>query len=118
MLQIDPWLEPFKDTLKRRYNKAKDWIKTIDQTEGGLNKFSQVCRTPMTPSLDNTRCLTPLQQGADIYGFHVDGNNNVVYREWAPNAQEAFLIGDFSETATKVLTSHLRVLTCCRRLEP
>lgn len=41
VLQIDPWLEPFKDALKRRYNKAKDWIKTIDQTEGGLNKFSQ-----------------------------------------------------------------------------
>jgi 1,4-alpha-glucan branching enzyme len=27
----------------------------------------------------------------------VDKDNNVVYREWAPNATEAYLIGEFSE---------------------
>lgn len=28
----------------------------------------------------------------------MDGNNNITYREWAPNAKEAFLIGDFSKS--------------------
>lgn len=76
VLQVDPWLSPFQDALKRRYSKAKEWIKTIDDTEGGLAKFSK---------------------GADIFGLNVDEQNNIVYREWAPNAQQAFLIGDFSE---------------------
>lgn len=43
VLQIDPWLAPFKDALRRRFSKAKEWIKTIDDTEGGLDKFSKVC---------------------------------------------------------------------------
>lgn len=43
VLQIDPWLAPFKDALKRRFSKAREWIKTIDDTEGGLDKFSKAC---------------------------------------------------------------------------
>jgi 1,4-alpha-glucan branching enzyme len=42
VVQLDPWLAPFKDALARRYKKAQDWIKTIDSTEGGLEKFSRV----------------------------------------------------------------------------
>jgi 1,4-alpha-glucan branching enzyme len=38
-----------------------------------------------------------MQQGAEKFGFNVDSNNNIVYREWAPNATAAFLIGDFSK---------------------
>lgn len=43
VLQIDPWLSPFQDALKRRYSRAKDWITKIDETEGGLHKFSKAC---------------------------------------------------------------------------
>lgn len=43
VVQIDPWLSPFQDVLKRRYNKARDWISKIDETEGGLVKFTQAC---------------------------------------------------------------------------
>ncbi|KAI1471636.1 carbohydrate-binding module family 48 [Daldinia caldariorum] len=75
VIQLDPWLEPFKDAFKRRYAKAQEWIKKIDETEGGLNKFSK---------------------GTEIFGFNVDKDNNIIYREWAPNAIEAFLIGDFN----------------------
>jgi hypothetical protein len=39
---LDPWLEPFKDSLRSRYSKAEKWIKTINETEGGLEKFSRV----------------------------------------------------------------------------
>jgi 1,4-alpha-glucan branching enzyme len=39
---MDPWLGPFKDTLKRRYATAQKWIQTLNETEGGLEKFSRV----------------------------------------------------------------------------
>lgn len=42
LIKMDPWLEPFKDTLKHRYVRAKDWVHTIDKHEGGLEKFSKV----------------------------------------------------------------------------
>ncbi|OLN80954.1 1,4-alpha-glucan-branching enzyme, partial [Colletotrichum chlorophyti] len=73
--KLDPWLSPFKDSLKRRYARAQDWIQRLNDTEGGIDKFSQ---------------------GTSIFGFNVDRDNNVVYREWAPNAVQAFLIGDFN----------------------
>lgn len=77
VVQLDPWLSPFKDALKRRYAKAQDWINKIDISEGGVEKFSQ---------------------GTEKFGLNVDKDNNIIYREWAPNATEAFLIGDFSES--------------------
>ena len=44
--KLDPWLAPFQDALKRRYSKAQEWIKKIDDVEGGLEKFSKVrCRS-------------------------------------------------------------------------
>ncbi|CAK7267480.1 alpha-1,4-glucan branching enzyme [Sporothrix epigloea] len=73
--QIDPWLSPFKDALKSRFAKSKEWIAKIDESEGGLEKFSK---------------------GAEIFGLNVDKDNNIVYREWAPNATQAFLVGDFN----------------------
>jgi hypothetical protein len=76
VVQLDPWLSPFKESLKRRYAKAQDWIKKIEISEGGVEKFSQ---------------------GTEKFGLNVDKDNNIIYREWAPNATEAYLIGDFSE---------------------
>lgn len=75
VVQLDPWLSPFKDALRRRYSKAQKWIKTINETEGGLEKFSR---------------------GYQRYGLNVLKNGDIVYREWAPNARQAFLTGDFS----------------------
>jgi len=75
VVKLDPWLEPFSDALRSRFSKAQGWIQKINETEGGLAKFSQ---------------------GFDKFGFNVDGNNTITYREWAPNAKEAFLIGDFN----------------------
>ena len=42
VVQLDPWLSPFKEALRHRFSKAQQWIKTIDETEGGLEKFSRV----------------------------------------------------------------------------
>jgi 1,4-alpha-glucan branching enzyme len=75
VVKLDPWLEPFTDALKRRYSKTQSWINTINETEGSIDKFSK---------------------GTEKFGFNVDSNNNIVYREWAPSAIEAYLIGDFN----------------------
>ncbi|TDZ34655.1 1,4-alpha-glucan-branching enzyme [Colletotrichum spinosum] len=75
VVKLDPWLSPFQDALKRRYSRAQDWIQRLNDTEGGIDKFSQ---------------------GASLFGFNVDQDNNIVYREWAPNATQAFLTGDFN----------------------
>ncbi|EED21643.1 glycogen branching enzyme GbeA, putative [Talaromyces stipitatus ATCC 10500] len=75
VLKLDPWLEPFKDALKTRFAYAQSWISKINDTEGGLEKFSR---------------------GYEKFGFNVKENGDVVYREWAPSAIEAHLIGDFN----------------------
>ena len=34
-------LEPFAPFYKKRYSKYQAWIKTIEENEGGLDKFSK-----------------------------------------------------------------------------
>ena len=75
ILELDPWLGDHKDALKRRYAKAQDWIGQINAHEGGLEKFSR---------------------GFEKFGFNVQPNGDIVYREWAPNALRAYLMGDFN----------------------
>jgi 1,4-alpha-glucan branching enzyme len=92
VVQLDPWLAPFEESLRRRYAKAQDWITAINKSEGGLEKFSRVC-DPI-PSL-GSHILTCLK-GKEKFGLNIDKQNNITYREWAPNATQAFLIGEFS----------------------
>jgi len=42
IVKLDPYLEPFTGALKSRYTKAQQWIKTINDYEGGIEKFSRV----------------------------------------------------------------------------
>lgn len=76
VVQLDPWLSPFKDALRSRYSHAQKWIRMIDDTEGGIEKFSR---------------------GYEKFGFNAQENGDITYREWAPNATQAYLIGDFSQ---------------------
>ncbi|KAJ6781080.1 hypothetical protein PWT90_03061 [Aphanocladium album] len=76
VIKLDPWLEPFSDALRRRFGKAQEWIRKIDDSEGGLDSYTK---------------------GFDKYGFNVLSNGDIQYREWAPNAAEAYLVGDFNE---------------------
>ncbi|KAI9822880.1 MAG: alpha-1,4-glucan branching enzyme [Thelocarpon impressellum] len=79
VVQLDPWLSPFKDALRSRYSHAQDWIKKINDTEGGLANFSR---------------------GFEKFGFNVHENGDITYREWAPNATQAFLIDGWNREAT------------------
>ena len=56
-------------------------MKTINETEGGLEKFSR---------------------GFEQFGFLVHDNGDITYREWAPNALRAYLVGDFSTICSKL----------------
>lgn len=59
VIQLDPWLEPYRDALKHRFSKAQHWINTIDETEGGLEKFSR---------------------GYETFGFTFSADGDIMYR--------------------------------------
>ena len=75
VVKVDPWLEPYSDALRHRYNGFRTWVDTLNKHEGGLAKFSR---------------------GYEKMGFIVSPNGDITYREWAPNATTAHLMGDFS----------------------
>ncbi|KEI36787.1 glycoside hydrolase family 13 protein [Mixia osmundae IAM 14324] len=75
VLKIDPWLEPFKGDLKARYALYQKWKSDIKSSERGLDAFSL---------------------GYQSFGLIVQPNNDILYREWAPHADTANLIGDFN----------------------
>lgn len=69
-------LEPYSEGLRQRYAAYKKTLDFINEHEGGLAQFSE---------------------GHKKMGLQVDANGGVTYREWAPGAAEARLIGEFSE---------------------
>lgn len=75
ILDRDPWLEPFLPAIAHRHGRFMQWKNTIDQYEGGYETFTK---------------------GYRRFGLNIDANNVITYREWAPNAKEAVLIGEFS----------------------
>ena len=76
VLDVDPWLEPQVPAIIHRHDLFRKWKDTIQETEGGYDAF--------------TKSYLKM-------GLNVQKDNSVVYREWAPNAIEAVLTGDFSE---------------------
>ncbi|KAF9162477.1 alpha-1,4-glucan branching enzyme [Actinomortierella ambigua] len=74
VIQLDPWLDPFKAAIVKRYALFKDWKKKIDHA-GGYDKYSR---------------------GYEHLGFQITPKG-ITYREWAPNAEKAFLFGDFNQ---------------------
>jgi 1,4-alpha-glucan branching enzyme len=86
ILKLDGYLEPFIPAITSRHAQFQEWKKSIERSEGGLEPFSK---------------------GYNKFGFNVRDDGTVVYREWAPNAKEAVLIGDFSEQPSSI-SSYLR----------
>ncbi|KAL2895575.1 1 4-alpha-glucan-branching enzyme 1 chloroplastic/amyloplastic [Bienertia sinuspersici] len=75
ILGVDPSLEPYKDHFRYRVKRYVDQAKLFEKHEGGLEEFAQ--------------------GGYMKFGFNRE-EGSIVYREWAPAAQEAQLIGDFN----------------------
>ncbi|PIL37307.1 ATP-binding cassette transporter [Ganoderma sinense ZZ0214-1] len=76
VLAVDPWLEQHADHIVFRHSLFKKWKDTIENAEGGYDKFTKGYRT---------------------FGFNIAEDGTMTYREWAPNAKEAVLIGDFNK---------------------
>ncbi|KAA0043906.1 1,4-alpha-glucan-branching enzyme 2-2 [Cucumis melo var. makuwa] len=71
---IDPYLSSHRGHLDYRYGQYRRMREAIDQNEGGLEAFSR---------------------GYEKFGFSRSATG-ITYREWAPGAKSAALIGDFN----------------------
>ncbi|MBR2619201.1 MAG: 1,4-alpha-glucan-branching enzyme, partial [Paludibacteraceae bacterium] len=75
LIQNDSWLEPYRQAIEGRYNYA---IQREKELTGGKQK------------------LADFASGYLYFGLHKT-NDGWIFREWAPNATEIFLIGDFNQ---------------------
>jgi 1,4-alpha-glucan branching enzyme len=76
--QSDPWLNPFTNVIDRRYSRCL-------QKEKMLVGNGTLCDFAM---------------GHHYYGLHRT-NDSWVFREWAPNATNIFIIGVFNDWKEK-----------------
>lgn len=77
IVQRDPWLEPYENAIRGRHEHAEWMIKHL--TNDGKNKLSEFAT------------------GYLYYGLHRTETEGWVFREWAPNATDIYLIGDFND---------------------
>ena len=75
IVKNDKWLEPYEEAIKGRHDHAL-W-KLNDLTNNGK------------------QTLSDFASGYLYFGLHKT-NNGWVFREWAPNATEIYVIGDFN----------------------
>lgn len=89
LVKNDSWLEPFEDAIRGRHDHAL-W-KLNQLTKNGKQK------------------LTDFASGHFYFGLH-KLSRGWVFREWAPNATDIYLIGDFNNWQED---EHYR----CKRIE-
>ena len=77
LIAHDPWLEPFTDAIVGRHNRVKE-VKNKLTRRGKMQ-------------------LSEFASGHLYYGLHRQHDGSWIFREWAPNATEIYLIGDFSD---------------------
>ncbi|XP_066995367.2 1,4-alpha-glucan-branching enzyme [Anabrus simplex] len=75
LLERDPYLRPYERELRRRYACFRDYLEKVGEIEGGLDSFTRSYKD---------------------YGIHVNSDNSVTCREWAPGAVQLYLAGDFN----------------------
>lgn len=73
----DPYLEPFETAIRGRHDHAA-W-KIGQLTQNGKISLSQFA------------------SGHEYFGLHKVPHGGWVFREWAPNATEIYLVGDFND---------------------
>lgn len=74
ILEIDPWLKDYENDINLRMNE-------FDKEKNRI--------------LNKGQTLKDFANAHQYYGFH-KVKNGWIYREWAPNAQSLYLIGDFN----------------------
>ncbi len=73
----DPWLSPFADAIRGRAQRATDTIKRL------------------TGGASDVKALARFANAHEYYGLHRT-TEGWVFREWAPNATQIWLVGEFS----------------------
>ena len=76
VIRHDPWLEPYEDAIRGRHDHA-------------LWKLGQI-------TANGKKALADFASGHLYFGLHKLAKG-WVFREWAPNATEIYLIGDFND---------------------
>jgi 1,4-alpha-glucan branching enzyme len=76
IIREDPWLEPYTHDVSERLGRYKKALSEIEGVAGSLLNFAK---------------------GHYYYGINFDSEKNGwYYREWAPNADQLYLAGDFN----------------------
>jgi 1,4-alpha-glucan branching enzyme len=75
ILKNDPWLEPFAQVIEGRHGDVE-------------RKEQELCNGGGT--------LSDFANAHNFFGLHRDGQN-WVFREWAPNATDIYLVGTFND---------------------
>ena len=82
-VEFDPWLKPYAQVLSERRYLADKYLYDIKHAtpngeEQSLSKFAR--------------------DSYKTYGLHANPTTKeITYKEWAPNAERAFLVGDFND---------------------
>ncbi|MBD5249577.1 MAG: 1,4-alpha-glucan-branching enzyme [Barnesiella sp.] len=76
IIKNDPWLKPFAEAINGRHNDAISKEADLTSEAGTLSNFANA---------------------HNYFGLHRSADGGWVFREWAPNATEINLIGDFSK---------------------
>lgn len=71
----DPWLENYKSTFQDRFAKFHAWLEKFNQDETSLDQFTR---------------------SFEKFGLIKLSDNTIEYREYAPNAKDVYLIGEFN----------------------
>ncbi|EFX60076.1 hypothetical protein DAPPUDRAFT_72874 [Daphnia pulex] len=75
LLDRDPYLKLHETEIRRRYGVFDKLRKEICESEGGIDKFTTAYKS---------------------FGIHINEDNSVTCKEWAPGARQLYLYGDFS----------------------
>ena len=75
LIKNDPWLEPFTQAIEGRHNDALQKLEHLTNGSGKLKDFAKAHL---------------------YYGLHRTAEGGWVLREWAPNATDIYVVGDFN----------------------
>lgn len=71
----DPYLKLHEDEIRRRYGAFDNLRNEINDSEGGIATFTSAYKS---------------------FGIHINQDNSVSCKEWAPGASQLYLYGDFN----------------------
>lgn len=76
-LDLDPWLEPYSNPMISRQLQFRDWLKSLEKSEGSLYNFASAY---------------------EKYGLHADQKTKEIsITEYIPDVHSVSIVGDFND---------------------